>query len=60
MTDNYLDGWFAHKDGHVSSSNPYNENTQSVSYYRWMSGWTERFNAVKHELDLSTDEKFPW
>lgn len=63
MTDKklaYLDGWFAHKEGLSHNANPYNDCTQSASNNVWVKGWTDRFNAIKHDLDLSTDDEFPW
>jgi len=51
----YLDGWLAQKDGY-NSGNPYDETKQPYSYGQWISGWCDRFTAVKHNLDLSLDD----
>jgi hypothetical protein len=51
----YLDGWLAHKGG-LNQHCPYREDVQPYSYGQWVSGWCDRFSAVKHETDLSLDD----
>jgi hypothetical protein len=57
VSDAYLDGWHAHrKFGPPTPDNPYNEDTQPRSHTQWLSGWCDRFNAVKRGYDLEHDE----
>jgi hypothetical protein len=53
--ESYLNGWLAHKYGIEQSPNPYSESQQPYSYRQWLSGWCDRFSAVKHDLDLFLD-----
>ena len=62
FTHQYREGWIAHMNG-LSSSNPYNESTQCISYHEWLSGWCERFGAVKRghpDLEERDDEIGVW
>lgn len=54
----YLNGWLAHKNGveNTADDNPYLETLQHYSNNQWLSGWCDRFSAVKHGLDMSLDE----
>lgn len=52
----YLNGWFAHKKNTPNFTNPYLEHQQYYSHMQWLSGWCDRFSAVKHGQDLSLDE----
>ncbi len=54
----YMDGWHANKNGHVSGDNPYNEDLQPFSYRRWLSGYCGRFDAVKHGHSLELDNEY--
>lgn len=60
-TDAYLDGWLTHKSGVVhptlggTPDNPFNPDTQPYSNQQWMSGYCDRYAAVKHDGDLSHD-----
>lgn len=56
-SDAYRNGWRAHFNGIVSGENPYNEYTQTCSHSRWLSGWCDRFDAIKHDKDLSLDDE---
>lgn len=56
----FQDGWFAHKASVPVDDNPFSERSQPKSYDLWQSGWCERFNAVKHDGDLSLDDNFYW
>lgn len=58
--ESYLNGWLAHKGDCPQDLNPYNEIQQPYSYANWLSGWCDRFSAVKHGLDLSLDEMDMW
>lgn len=53
----YLDGWHAHKNGHLAEDNPYAETRQARSYHQWISGWCDRFQAVKHGYALTWDHE---
>ena len=58
----YLDGWFTHKSGLTHPKlegmpdNPYDPDWQPYFNQQWMSGWCDRFSAVKHGGDLVHDE----
>lgn len=52
----YLDGWLAHKNEHSQKTQPYNEATQAFSATQWVSGWCDRFSAIKHGLELTHDD----
>lgn len=54
--ESYINGWFAHKGERSQEENPYKEKVQEYSHNQWISGWCDRFSAVKHGLDLSLDE----
>jgi hypothetical protein len=53
----YLNGWLAHKNNEEQDFNPYREGAQQYSYNQWLSGWCDRFRAVKHGYDLTLDEE---
>lgn len=52
----YMNGWFSHLNDFSETANPYQEHIQRFSYVQWISGWCDRFSAVKHGHDLSLDE----
>lgn len=52
----FLDGWMAHKQGHSYDADPYNKFLQPYSFKQWLVGWSRRYDAVKHDRDLSYDE----
>lgn len=53
----FLDGWHVHKNfGLSETTNPYSETLQPHSFREWESGWSARFNACKHGLDLTYDD----
>lgn len=54
----YIDGWLAHKNGCDINVNPYNEVSQEKSHSDWVCGWCARFNAIKHELDMTLDDNW--
>lgn len=60
----YLDGWFAHKQAAENDvngpSNPFDETTQPVSSAQWSAGYSQRFSARKHGLDMSLDDTETW
>lgn len=61
----YLDGWFSHKyyceaEAADTPQNPFNEFTQSVSNAQWDAGYSQRFSARKHGLDMSLDDIETW
>lgn len=51
----YINGWFAHKNGVDAEQNPYNEKSQYASNSLWLSGWVDRFAAIKHGRELELD-----
>ena len=53
----YMNGWFAHKNKTAAEGeNPYPENTMPFSRAQWLSGWCDRFSAVKHGGSLELDD----
>lgn len=55
-SESFLNGWLAHKNDVGLDECPYDERTQAVSYGQWAAGWSQRFSACKHDLDMSLDE----
>lgn len=56
VSEAYLDGWLAHRGDVDVDANPYDVRLQPRSHAQWLSGWSARFAAVKHGLDLPHDE----
>lgn len=54
----YMDGWNAHKEGHASKLNPYPETLCAFSHRHWLSGWCDRFDAVKHGHSTDLDHRY--
>ena len=52
----YIDGWLAHKDGLASDENPFDENKQKSSNYRWHRGWVDREMEIKYDGNLALDK----
>ena len=52
----YLDGWLAHQPERGQDLQPYNEALQAFSATQWLSGWCDRFSAIKHGLELTHDD----
>ena len=56
MSDAYKDGWYAHLLRVDIEKNPFDYRYQPYSQAEWRRGWCARFDAVKHDLDLSLDQ----
>lgn len=50
-SESYLDGWVAHRFGLDLEDNPHHPDRQAASRRHWMTGWSDRDQCSREDLE---------